>query len=104
MALYYLRDLHKSNYQHILWGSFHHLSVPRLGQTRKLGRGLLATAWSDRMRGNSFELEEVRCRDIGKEMFTQRVVGHWDRGTAPETLWVPFCLSFGRWLPTKAIL
>lgn len=31
------------------------------------------------MRGNSLKLEEGRFRDVGKELFTQRVVGHWNR-------------------------
>lgn len=39
---------------------------------------LLTTASSDRMRGNSFKLESI-CRDVRKELFTQRVVGQQNR-------------------------
>lgn len=41
--------------------------------------GLLATAWSDGERVSSFKMEGGGCRDGGKDLFTQRVVGHWSR-------------------------
>jgi len=48
------------------------------GAYRKAGEGLLIRACSDRMRGNSFKMEEGRFRlDIRKKFFTVSVVRHW---------------------------
>lgn len=62
------------------------------------------------MRGNSFKLEEDRFRDAGKELFTQRVVGHQNR--LRRDIVGPFVLVIwkirSRWslmlLPTEAVL
>ena len=50
------------------------------GAYRKAGEGLCKRAGSNRMRENSFRVEEGRCRrDIRKKLFTVRVVRHWNR-------------------------
>ena len=55
------------------------LPVPE-GAYRKAGEGLFIRACSDRMKGNSFKLEEVRFRlDIRKKFFTMRVMRHWNK-------------------------
>ena len=57
-------------------GAFQYLK----GAYRKAGEGLFMREYSDRMRGNSFKLEEGRLRlDIRKKFFIVRVVRHWHR-------------------------
>lgn len=47
------------------------------GAYRKDRDGLFITEYSERIRGNSFELKEGRFRlDIGKKFFTARSVSH----------------------------
>jgi len=50
------------------------------GARRKAGEGLFIRAGSDRIRGNGFQVEEGRFRlDIKMELFTMRVMRHWNR-------------------------
>lgn len=50
------------------------------GVYRVAEEGLLARAYSDRTRGNSFKLKEVRISlAIGKKFFAMRTVKHWHR-------------------------
>ncbi|GAB0178543.1 hypothetical protein GRJ2_000319600 [Grus japonensis] len=63
-----------------LWG--HHIAAFQYLKEayKKDGEGLFMRAWSDRTRGNGFKLKEGRFRlDIRKELFTVRVVRHWNR-------------------------
>ena len=63
-----------------LWGDLIAAFQYLKGAYRKAGEGLLIRAWSNRMRGNGFKLEEGRLRlDIRKKFFTVRVVRHWNR-------------------------
>ena len=50
------------------------------GTYRKPGDGIFTRAYSNRVRGNGFELEEGRSRlDIRKKFFTMKVVRRWNR-------------------------
>jgi len=50
------------------------------GACERAGEGLCTRAWSDRTRGNGFELKEGRFKlDIRKKFFTLGVAGHGPR-------------------------
>jgi len=58
------------------------------GFCKKAGEGLFTRAWSGRTRGNSYKLKEGRLKlHIKKQLFTRRVVRHWNR--LPRKLWMP---------------
>ena len=65
------------------------------GAYKKAGGGLYIRAFSSRMRGNDFKLEEGRFRlYIRKQFFTVRLVRHWNR-LPSEGVDAPFKASLG---------
>ncbi|KFQ16502.1 hypothetical protein N330_13907, partial [Leptosomus discolor] len=63
-----------------LWGDLLAAFQYLKGAYKKAGEGLFTKACSDRMRGNGWKLGEGRFRlDTRKELFTLRVVRHWNR-------------------------